>query len=329
MRLNVGMFNWGVFFIALGAVPLLVAQGVLPSDLEWWNLWPMVLVGIGVGLVIQRTLGDLIGGLIVALAFGVMFGGLASVALEGRFPDFGGISRTCGDERASQSFPGQKGTFSGPAADVTIQLDCGEAQVATAAGAGWSVEGTDEDGQPPTIEASSDSLAIRTRERDDGFFQDLVRSTWRVTLPADPTIDLRVSVAGGDGAMSLGGATLGSTRLEVTAGSGTLDLSGAVADRLEVQVNAGSASVTLPTSDLTGTLTANAGSIEVCAPAGAGLRLTAPTNIFGSNDFSDQGLVQDGDTWETPGYDEADYQIDLVTKANAGSISLNPDGGCQ
>jgi hypothetical protein len=329
MRLNVGMFNWGVFFVALGAVPLLVTQDILPSDFEWWSLWPLVLVGIGVGLVVQRTLGELIGGLIVSLAFGVMFGGLASLALEGDIGDIGGIGRTCGDERASQSFPAQQGSLTGSAADVTIQIACGEVDVTTAAGAGWALEGTDEDGEAPRVTSSSSSLEIRPRDREGFFAGDVARAVWRVTLPADPTIDLRVNVTGGDGTMSLEGATLETARLDVSAGSGTLDLTGATAERLEVQVNAGSASVTLPASDLTGELTANAGSIEACAPAGAGLRLTAPGNLFGSNDFADQGLIQDGDTWETPGYESAPYQIELTTKANAGSISLNPDGGCK
>lgn len=329
MRLNVGMFNWGVFFVALGTVPLLVAQDVLPSDLEWWNLWPMVLVGIGVGLVIQRTLGDLIGGLIVALAFGVMFGGLASVALEGGVGDIGGIGRSCGDERASTSFPEQQGSLTGPTAEVSIEIACGEVDVSTAAGSGWSVQGTDKDGEAPRIEASSSRLEIKPQDGEGFFVGEVPRAVWRVTLPADPTIDLRVNVTGGSGSMGLSGAALGDARLQVSAGSGTLDLSGATADRLEVQVNAGSASVTLPESDLTGTLAANAGSIEVCAPAGAGLRIRAPGNLLSSNDFSDEGLVQDGDTWETPGYASAPYQIELETRAVAGSISLNPEGGCQ
>ncbi len=328
MRFNVGMFNWGVFFITLGAVPLLVTQNVIPSDLEWWSFWPLILVGIGVGLVVQRTLGDLLGGLIVAVTVGVMLGGLASAAIEGEWEGIGGIARTCGSEAASDPFPTQQGDLTGSNASVQIQLGCGDVEIATQAGTGWRLEGMDENGEPPRIESSSNGLVIDARDSDGFVFPTAPRASWQVTLPTGPRLDLRVDVNAGDGIADLQGATLDELRLDVNAGSGRVDLSGATANRLRVQVNAGSAKVTLPSSDLTGSLQVNAGSIAICAPADAGLRLTMPENLIGSNNYSSQGLVKSGDTWESPGYDTAANQIDLRTEANAGSVELNPAGGC-
>jgi hypothetical protein len=329
MRLNVGMFNWGVFFITLGAVPLLVTQDIISGDIEWWSLWPFILVGIGVGLVVQRTLGDLLGGLIVALTVGVMLGGLASAAIEGGFSGIGGIARSCGSESASDPFPTQQGELTGSSADVQIQLSCGDIDVATQAGTGWRLEGTNENGEPPRIESSSSGLLIAPVD-DDGFvFPTAPRSSWQVTLPTGPRLDLRLDVNAGDGVARLDGATLDEMRLDVNAGSGRVDLSGATADRLRVQVNAGSAVVSLPSSDLTGSLQVNAGSISICAPGDVALRLTMPENIIGSNNFGSQGLTRSGDTWESPGYATAANQIDLRTEANAGSVELNHAGGCQ
>ena len=47
-----------------------------------------------------------------------------------------------------------------------------------------------------------------------------------------------------------------------------------------------------------------------------------------SYDYAGHGLVQDGKTWTTPGYDSATVRIELDTNANAGSFSLDPEDGC-
>ena len=47
-----------------------------------------------------------------------------------------------------------------------------------------------------------------------------------------------------------------------------------------------------------------------------------------SYDFGSAGLVQVGDTWETPGYDTAVTRIELQIEANAGSFRLDPEEGC-
>jgi hypothetical protein len=68
--------------------------------------------------------------------------------------------------------------------------------------------------------------------------------------------------------------------------------------------------------------------VRICAPVGVALRLSTNDSIVASYDFEDRGLVQVGSTWETPGFDTAGARIDLDTRANAGSFSLNPEEGC-
>jgi hypothetical protein len=94
-----------------------------------------------------------------------------------------------------------------------------------------------------------------------------------------------------------------------------------------VQTNAGSASVTLPQVSVTGRVQVNAGSIEVCTPDSAGIRIHSGGGL-GGNNFADAGLEQSGDTWESAGYADAAVQIELDAEANLGSITLNPDDGC-
>ena len=79
---------------------------------------------------------------------------------------------------------------------------------------------------------------------------------------------------------------------------------------------------------MTGSIEANAGSVKLCAPPGAGLRLRTGDSLLATYDYADHGLVKAGTTWTTPGYDSASVQIDLRTTANAGTFELDPEGGC-
>ena len=47
---------------------------------------------------------------------------------------------------------------------------------------------------------------------------------------------------------------------------------------------------------MTGSLEANAGSIEFCTPPGAGLRVSTNDNPTAANNFGDRGLIRTGST---------------------------------
>jgi hypothetical protein len=86
--------------------------------------------------------------------------------------------------------------------------------------------------------------------------------------------------------------------------------------------------VTLPAANMTGDVSVNAGSAEVCVPAGVALRITTGGNPLGTYDLEGQGLQQNGNTWSTPGFGSATTRIVLNLDANLGSITLNPENGC-
>jgi hypothetical protein len=325
MHIRRGFLGWGVFLILAGAIPLAARAGYITNDQlgQLWNLWPLVLIGIGVGLVLSRTRFDFVGGLIVAATFGVIVGGLLSAGVSG----FSGAS--CGSDAATTAFPARDGTF-GSTGDVELRLDCGDMTVGVADGSGWHLDGSDSDGTGPTVDATSSTLEVRSRHEGGASwlgFGD--RDTWRLTLPAAPRLGLDVQLNAGRGTLDLSGATLGEVGLQMNAGSASLDL-GAVAaiSSIDLQLNAGSLGVTLPNLSLTGSIQANAGSVELCAPPGAALRLHTGESIIASYDYSGHGLVQDGSTWTTPGFETAAIKIDLETKANAGSFHLDPEDGC-
>ena len=326
MRVRRGFLGWGVFLILAGAVPLLVRSGYLTEDqmASLWTLWPLILVGIGVGMLLSRTRYGFLGGLVVAATFGLMVGGLLSTGVSTI------SSGGCGSEAAKTGFPTQNGSFGGPSAAVTLQLNCGSLEVAAAQGTSWRVEGHDRDGAGPEIDAGNASLQVRSRDQNGGPFTFLGQhDDWTVTLPSAPTVDLDLKLNAGSSHANLAGATTGIVDLELNAGTSTVDLSEVAAiERLEAGLNAGSLGITLPNKSMTGSIQANAGAVKLCAPDGVGLRLRTGESIIASYDYGGHGLVQDGSTWSTPGYDTAAVQIDLETRANAGSFSLNPAGGC-
>ena len=101
MHIRRGYLGWGVFLILAGAIPLAVRAGYISNDdlSRYWDLWPIILIGIGVGLVLSRTRFAIVGGVIAAATVGIMVGGLLSAGVSG-FP-----SASCGSPLATTAFP--------------------------------------------------------------------------------------------------------------------------------------------------------------------------------------------------------------------------------
>jgi hypothetical protein len=326
MHIRRGFLGWGVFLILAGAVPLAVRSGYLSEDQvgRLWTLWPLILVGIGVGLILSRTRFDFLGGIIVAATFGLMVGGLLSSGI-GTFS-----TGACGATGGTAAFPSRDGTFAASSGAIDVQTDCGTVTIAAAPGNAWRVEGQDADGVGPAIEASETTLRVRSREdHANPFWAFGQRDTWRITIPGAVTTDIDLQLNAGQASVDLSGAIVGGFGLQLNAGSGTVDLSSAEAiQRIDIELNAGSVGVTLPHTSMVGTIHANAGAVRLCAQPGVALRLQTGESIVASYDYAGHGLVQDGSTWTTPGFDSAAQKIELTTEANAGSFALDPEDGC-
>ena len=235
----------------------------------------------------------------------------------------GGI---CGSPDNATAFPRRTGTFSASAAVVDLETDCSDLTISTVPGIDWTVTGLDQD--PPELSSGAGVLRVRSSTGPSlAFFA--ARSTWQVTVPSGLPLELKADLSAGTVGVDLAGATLGNAEFGLNAASSTLDLGSVVAIReLNVEVNAGSAGITLPNLSLTGTVQANAGSVRLCVPPGAGLRLETSGSVVASNDYPAHGLVEDESVWSTPGYDSAPVRIDLKTEGNAASFTLDPQEGC-
>jgi hypothetical protein len=330
MRVNRGLLGWGVFFIVLGSVPLAVRSGSLDPEVvrRAWQLWPLILIGIGLGLVLERTRLAVLGGLVVAVTFGLMGGAVLAAGFGSPI----GIT-TCGfgGDGGGEPFAEQRGAFAGTDARVTLDMSCGEVVVTAADAAGWTLAGTSHDGLPPDVDAGGDRLAVRAPGRDG---LELVQEGWRwdVALPRAVPLDLDLSLNAGTARVALPGAVVTGLDVDVNAGDARVDLGQATGtERVTGSVNAGSLSLILPRPGgaLGGTLSVNAGSIELCVPDGVPLRLRMGDAALGSNNFEDRGLVRTGETWSTPGFDGSGESIGLNLSANLGSITLDPEDGCE
>ena len=323
MHIDRRLLGWGAFLIIIGAIPLLVRGGYLDGDLvaEWPNLWPVLLIGWGLGLVLRRTPGELLGSVISVVVLGVMVGGLISTG-------FGGFASVgCGDGDDGISFGNRSGTLD-ESGRVGVEFNCGTLRVTAVDGSDWSVSGTGPDGRGPDIRADVDSVTIAPKHNDDfrGFFQD--GSEWNVALPRDSSLDLGITLNAGDGTVDLAGATMENLSLTINAGSIDFILA-ATGDLANVSatVNAGSATFDLPGSVENASMTLNAGSIEMCVPSGTQMRVSW-SGALGSNNFDAAGLdrIDDGH-WQTSGFSGADA-LELSVSANAGSFSLDLGGSC-
>ncbi len=323
MRIDRRLVGLGLFLVTAGTVMLAVRAGLVPESTAQraWTLWPLILVGSGLSIVLAGRPGASLGGLVLAVTFGAVLGGIAATGWSGGF----GI---CGGDRAGTPFEAQTGAIT-PGASVSIAINCGSLELSTSAGTGWSIGGTSEDGRPPAIDTTAGGLQIESADR--GFIAGGGNQRWSIALPDEPRFHLDVATNGGTSRVILEGAALDEGTFETNAGSLTVDLRGIEAiGGLEVRTNLGSTTVHLPDRSLSGSLEVNAGSAAVCVPTGAGLRIELDT-VVASNDLARHGLVRLGggdQTWESPDFASAQVRLELRVHVNAGSFTLDPAREC-
>ncbi|MDP9483621.1 MAG: hypothetical protein M3P84_10410 [Chloroflexota bacterium] len=321
MHVDSRFLGWGVFFIVLGAVPLAVGQGLIePATIAgWWRLWPLILVGVGVGLILRRTPAHFIGGLIVAATFGLLFGSLLAGGTQG------GLGFSCTSGRSGVAIQPVSSGF-GPNATVDLEMNCGDLVVEPVAGSMWSLSASTPGGRNPIAVTAPDRLEVRSNERSwFGPFGDHDGESWRLSLPTDPSLDLRATLNAGSARLGLAGTHLRALAMTTNAGQTTIDLSSATVGTLSYTLNAGQTRILLPSTPMSGSATVNAGDLGFCVAPGTGLLIDS-TSTLASNNFKERGLIQNGSTWTTPGL--SSIQIHLSLTANAGSIKLDPEGGC-
>jgi LiaI-LiaF-like transmembrane region/Toastrack DUF4097 len=317
MRIRPALLFWGLFFILLGGLPLLVRAGVIdPNALsDAWRLWPLLLVALGVSLILGRSRAGLLGTAVAAIVLGVAAGG----ALASGTSWIGNVGG-CGvpDSGGAERFE-DTGTVDQPIS-ANFDLDCGTIDLSIAPGSEWRVQ-ADYEGEPPTLELSNDELGLRS---PGGFGPR--RQQWTVTLPADAVRSIDLSTNAGSSDIRLAGADLAEVTVDLNAGDVRVDATEARIERVDLATNAGRIRLRVD-ENITGSLAANAGSLELCAPQDATLRLRVEEQLTFAHNLDDRGLARSGDVWTREGAVGAPV-IDLSVEGNAANFTLDPEGGC-
>ena len=282
------------------------------------RLWPLAVIALGVGLVVRRTRFAVAGTLAAAITGGLVLGGAVVAA-----PD---LDAFCDGREGDAALTRNGVLAAGPTAAVDVAIDCGDLTITTVDGTAWELRSLDLGDGSAVVRDGDDALEIRSPNRRWGGGMDRYGDDWQLALPTGVRLALDAEVNAGHGRFDLLDGDFERVAVEVNAGDAWLDLGGSTVDELALDVHAGAATVVLPSSDLVGDVEVAAGSIEICAPAGLGLRVRGDADL-GSIDVN--GLVRVANAWETPDLSTAPYVAELSVSAQAGSVVVNPAGGCK
>ena len=344
MRINRSLLNWGVFLIALGGIPLAVDQGWIDSDIasDLSQLWPLILVGIGLGLILRWTPLSWFGGALVAATFGVILGAATVSIRDDDFANLQGIipavaSGACagdevGDATTSEGGPASTTDF---AADIT--LSCGELQVIRAADGAWALEARHESDDVPRIDTIETDGATTQLRLDQGsgeepfFWGRQIQSRWDVEVPADAALRVQTTLNAARGVIDAGADPITRVNGTFNASDVTIDLGDAttpVPASLDLTLNASDGQLSLPNGDVTAGITLNASSLSLCVPQAAALRIDYST-VLGSDDLGSSGLSEEGSgNWTTPGFTSAGERISISITNTVSSLSIERPEAC-
>lgn len=322
MRIHRGYLFWGIVFLLLGAIPLAERSGLIDGDRlgEIGRLWPLALIAVGIAIVLARSGIALVGTIVAAVIIGGLAGGVLAAG-NGWFLGVGscaGVGDTSDMARTDRS-----GTFTGPAL-VQAHIECGsleiQAGVASDSLAGWVLTARHH-GAPPDVDSDDTSLSLDVPEGG------IRRHDWTLFLPRALVARLELTGNAATIAADVSGARLEAVRIEANAGDVRLLATDATIDDLGLRLNAGRARLLLG-GDTDGAIEVNAGTIDLCVPADAALRITLDDDFAFATNLADRGLTRLGDTWARPGAAVGAPVIDLRVQGNAGSFTLDPAGGC-
>jgi hypothetical protein len=344
MRINRGLLNWGVFLIALGGIPLAVDQGWLESDIasDLGQLWPLILVGIGLGLILRWTPLSWFGGALVAATFGVILGAAAVSLRDNELGNIQGIipavaSTACAGDEVGEATTSEGGIATADDFSAEVTLSCGELQLDRATGATWSLEAQHDAEDPPQIEQTERegmTAGIEIGQDPDYgmvFLGGRSQSRWDLDVPAEAALRIGTTLNAASATIVPGSGPI--TRVDGTwnASEATIDLADATweaAASLGLTLNASDGRLALPAGNVLADITLNASSLEICVPESAALEIDY-TSVLGSDDLDSSGLDEVGSgRWATPAAADADGRVVLSITNTVSSLSIERPEAC-
>jgi hypothetical protein len=337
---------WPLLLISVGVVFLLGNAGVIqaPSWGMLLRLWPLALIAFGLDLLFGRR-SPLIGGLLgLLLVAAVVVFLIAAPSL-----DLGGEAQTVTVRAALEE---------AQAAQVYLDLDQYPTEITALVDSTDLIYGElDTYGDIDLDVSGGQEPSVRLKQLDpamDGFNWGLSTFDMRWDIGLTPSIPLDLTLDIGSGSadawledlqlselfIDSGSGSVeavlpsGEYPFELDSGSGSVNLSFSEGLESSMRIETGSGSVRISLEGRTNAtieVDSGSGSVTFILPDDVGLRLVVRDGGSGSvNPRADMDLADDLNDddddvgiWETPGYDQADYQIEIIIDdAGSGSINL-------
>ena len=329
-----------IILIALGIYFLLVNMGII-SGLNWvgvLQLWPLILVFLGVNILARQApgaLGTLLSGL-VAITAVALFGYVLLVGEDNPLLNRLGITNNVEVVREEIEFAA--GDIE--QARINIDLDAVDGEISALADSPNLIEGTVSYTGELIFETdtSGNQAEITLDARDNRFpFISIgglgydEGDDWQVGLNPEVVTDLNVDAGSGALRLDLAGLTLSDLTIDTGSGSSEIFLPGGEYG-VEMDSGSGSTEMTL----------AEDGQYHINFDAGSGnLTLYLPPTTAARINFDGgsgrlqveddrlqqvSGDEQDG-VWETAGFETADSFAELTIDVGSGSVFVRPLAG--
>lgn len=312
---------WPIILIGVGLVWFLSNIGAIPNfnPLALINLWPLVLIALGLDLLIGRK-SPLIG---LLIGLGTL---AAAVAILLAAPNLGGSTQAITEQ------------FTEPLAGVTsavieINSTSEPLNIHSLSDSSNLFEGTITHTGSVEFQTSGSSekhIKLSQNGPNFQFFFGLPTANLRWDVGLNPGVPLQLNVDSASGSVQMHLADLQLSGLKVEGASGSLTIELPVSTKpYTVDYNGGSGSLdlTIPSgADVTVTLDGGSGSLNLDLPANAALRVEVQDKGSGSvnmpGGMQRTGGSKDTGSWETSGYASAAHKITIIA-ADLGSGSLN------
>ena len=315
MKKLVDSVSRGLLLIALGVVFFLINFGIL--SWHFWavaiDLWPLILILLGAGLLLSRRIpfsAILLVFLLALVGYSLVFGDAIGQRYDfdrdWRWNYNGGPFASHSSGTASLDTPLQQGVNR---AALNLNLGGGRFNIQSMAGSEeenqlltgqyeWQ-DSVFDNGREPGLQTSRSGDTMRVT-----FDGEKVRGRQSLNLNLSPKVryDLDIDAGAIDGRIDL--SQLRVENLKLNTGASKFDLIfGDNGLTTQAKVNSGASNVTL----------------EV--PESVGLRVHF-SGVVSSTNFMGSGLLLDNKDWVSPNYDQAKSKVNLDISAAAGSVNL-------
>jgi len=338
---------WPVILIGVGGLYLLQNIGMIEmiSFYEVWRLWPVFLVIAGINMLFgknNRWLASLLSGLMaVAVVAFLFFAPMVMDTLP--VPELT-------TERFAEPMEDVR------QADVIVDFDRGNISIFPLVDSQnlFTADVTHDEKSTFTSSGSSNrNIQLRLDQVGPGVFTDWISQVQvqaEVGLAIGVPMDLEVDMGGGNSEMDLSEITLeglkadsgsgsltatlpeGNYPVDLSSGSGSVTVTTGEDSELDMKVDVGSGRIMVTLADGNSggiTLDSGSGSITVIVPEGVAVQVSGDT---GSGSVTvpagfvrtsgGEGVVGDGGTWESEGFDDAEVQLVIRFDVGSGSIRV-------